>query len=44
MLQAGGGAGGAQAGRDGGREGEVRHGWSAIIGAEGAKGHVVSKY
>ena len=43
LLRAGGGAGGAQAGRDGGREGEGRHGWSAIIGADGAKGHVVFK-
>ena len=44
LLQAGGGAGGAQAGRDGGREGVVRHGWSAIRGADVAKGNVVSKY
>ena len=44
LLQAGGGAGGAQAERDGGREGEGRHGWSAIRVADGAKGHVVSKY
>ena len=27
-----------------GREGEGRHGWSAIRVADGAKGHVVSKY